>query len=176
MKILEKVLEVANTPYSRIMVLLALVAARFDYNTAVSAFMPVDMWLATQRDVDELITVLAANPDYIVQEVVAGEHDEMQERTPETENGPVLIRGSIISSVDRLDEEFTKSLQNIDPHGTEYVDRLKDSMALYKTICCAQLYLVSKDQQDAVVRAVMRRVDQIYSKVCISIVAEFGTE
>lgn len=168
MGILEKVLQVANTPYSRIISLLALIAARFDYNTAVSAFMPVDMWLATQKNVDELITILAANPDYVVQEVVMGEYDEMQERTPEKEGGVVLIRGSIISSIDRLDDEFTKSLQNIDPHGTEYVDRLKDSMALYRTLCCAQLYLVSKKQEEAVVRAVMRRVDQIYSKVSLT--------
>ncbi|KAG8956322.1 Translation initiation factor 3 subunit c [Tulasnella sp. 424] len=162
--ILQKLLEVAETPYSRISVLLALIAARFDYNTAVSAFMPVEMWLSTQKNVDELISVVASNPDYVVQEVVTVEYDPLEERTPLTENGPVLIRGSIISSLDRLDEEFTKSLQNIDPHGTEYVDRLKHSMGLYKTICCAQLYFVSKNHSDAIARAIMRRVEQIYSK------------
>ncbi|KAG8894903.1 Translation initiation factor 3 subunit c [Tulasnella sp. 403] len=163
-KILEKLLEVAATPYSRILVLLALIAARFDYNTAVSAYMPIDMWLATQSNLDELISVVATNQGYVIQEVVTVEYDELQERTPETEKGPVLIRGSIISSVDRLDEEFTKSLQNIDPHGTEYLDRLKHSMELYKTICCVQLYYENKGHPDAVVRAVMRRVEHIYSK------------
>ncbi|KAG8903686.1 Translation initiation factor 3 subunit c, partial [Tulasnella sp. 408] len=162
--ILQKLLEVAETPYSRISVLLALIAARFDYNTAVTAYMPVDMWLSTQKNVDDLISVVASNPEYIVQEVVTVEYDPLLERTPQTEKGPVLIRGSIISSLDRLDEEFTKSLQNIDPHGTEYVDRLKHSMGLYKTICCAQLYFVSKNHSDAIARAIMRRVEHIYSK------------
>lgn len=78
------------------------------------------MWLSTQRDVGELLTFLAADPDYIVQEDVRVECDDMVERTPETEGVPVLIRGSVISSADRLDEEFTKSLQNIDLHGTDY--------------------------------------------------------
>ncbi|KAG8987736.1 Translation initiation factor 3 subunit c, partial [Tulasnella sp. 427] len=54
--ILQKLLEVAETPYSRISVLLALIAARFDYNTAVSAYMPVDMWISTQKNLDELIS------------------------------------------------------------------------------------------------------------------------
>ncbi|KAG8991146.1 Translation initiation factor 3 subunit c [Tulasnella sp. JGI-2019a] len=163
-RILEKLLEVANTPYSKISVLLALISARFEYNTTLHNFMPTDAWLGARLDLDNLISVLAANPDYIVQEVVTIETDELVERTPETEGGTVLVRGSIISSVERLDDEFTKSLQNVDPHGTEYVDRLKHSMDLYKTICRAQLYFETKNQSEATVRVVMRRVEHIYSK------------
>lgn len=158
-------LEVAKTPYSRISVLLALISARFEYNTTTNNFMPVDAWLGARHNLDDLVSELAAHPDYIVQEVVSGEHDELVERTPETEGGIVYIRGSIISSVERLDDEFTKSLQNVDPHGTEYVDRLKHSMDLYKTICRAELYFESKRQPEANVRVVMRRVEHIYSKV-----------
>lgn len=128
--------------------------------------MPIDAWLRARTELDDLITALAANPAYIVQEIVSLDQDEFVERTPETEGGRVLVRGSIISSVERLDDEFMKSLQNIDAHGTEYVDRLKHSMDLYKTICRAQMYFESNGQDEATVRAVMRRVDQIYSKVC----------
>lgn len=95
------------------------------------------------------------------------DYDELVERSQATEkDGIVRIRGSIISFIDRLDDEFTKSLQNIDPHGTEYVDRLKDEKALYCTICRAQAFYETTKQDDPLTRVIMRRLEHIYSKVC----------
>jgi hypothetical protein len=102
-----------------------------------------------------------------VEEIIP-DYDELAERTPDDEkDGIVRVRGSIISFVDRLDDEFTKSLQNIDPHGTEYVERLKDEKFLYTTITRAQTYYEkSKTQGDSLTRVIMRRLEHIYSKVC----------
>jgi hypothetical protein len=36
---------------------------------------------------------------------------------------PFVVGGSVLAFVERLDEEYIKSLQAIDPHSTEYVDR-----------------------------------------------------
>ncbi|TCD63030.1 Translation initiation factor 3 subunit c [Steccherinum ochraceum] len=131
-RILEKLLEVAVTSYQRIRVLLALVSSRFDYNSS--------------KEVDQLVSIIAQESAYAVQEITE-DYDELQERTPEdSKDGVVRIRGSIISFVDRLDDEFTKSLQNIDPHGTEY--------ALYE----------KNKQEDPLGRVVMRRLEHIYSK------------
>jgi translation initiation factor 3 subunit C len=44
-KILEKLKEVAVTPYQRIRVLLALISGRFDYNP-IAPYMPIDQWTA----------------------------------------------------------------------------------------------------------------------------------
>ncbi|KAF8622360.1 hypothetical protein AX15_007090 [Amanita polypyramis BW_CC] len=162
-RILEKLSEVAITTYQRIRVLLALISSRFDYNSPVANHMPVELWLAAQREVDQLVSLIAANPGYAVQEVT-NDYDEMVERTPATENGTVKIRGSIISFIDRLDDEFTRSLQNIDPHGTEYVERLKDEKLLYCTICRAQAFYEQTEQIDALGRVIMRRLEHIYSK------------
>ncbi|KAF8494547.1 eukaryotic translation initiation factor 3 subunit 8 N-terminus-domain-containing protein [Gautieria morchelliformis] len=97
--------------------------------------------LASQREVDQLIAIVMGDPSYSVQEITE-DYDEFVERSPADEkDGVVRIRGSIISFVDCLDDEFTKSLQNIDPHGTEYVDRLKDEKGF-----------------------IMRRLEHIYSK------------
>ncbi|KZT11064.1 eukaryotic translation initiation factor 3 subunit 8 [Laetiporus sulphureus 93-53] len=163
-RILEKLLEVAVTSYQRIRVLLTLISARFDYNSSVATHMPIGLWVAAQREVDQLIAIVMAEPGYVIQETTE-EYDELAERTPETEkDGVVRIRGSIISFVDRLDDEFTKSLQNIDPHGTEYVERLKDEKGLYCTICRSQaLYERNKDE-DPLGRVIMRRLEHIYSK------------
>ncbi|KAH0827788.1 eukaryotic translation initiation factor 3 subunit 8 N-terminus-domain-containing protein [Lanmaoa asiatica] len=152
MRILEKLLEVAVTPYQRIRVLLALVSSRFDYNSSVASYMPIDLWLAAEREVDKLISISAQDSSYSVQENTE-DYDELLERSPDTEpDGVVRIRGSIISFVDRLDDEFTKSLQNIDPHGTEYVDRLKDEKVLYRTICRAQAFYESSQQPEPLAR------------------------
>lgn len=165
-KILEKLLEVAVTPYQRIRVLLALISSRFDYNSSVATHMPIDLWLSAQREVDQLVSIVAADSSYSVQEVT-DDYDELAERSPsdEKEKGVVRIRGSIISFVDRLDDEFTKSLQNIDPHGTEYVDRLKDEKVLYCTICRAESFYEKTKQEDPLARVIMRRLEHIYSKV-----------
>ncbi|KAJ7680226.1 eukaryotic translation initiation factor 3 subunit 8 N-terminus-domain-containing protein [Mycena polygramma] len=163
---LEKLLEVAVTAYQRIRVLLALVSSRFDYNSSVATHMPIELWLSAQREVDQLVAIVAANPAYSIQEITE-DYDELKERLPEDpeeKDGIVRIRGSIISFVDRLDDEFTKSLQNIDPHGTEYIDRLKDEKVLYCTICRAQAFYENTNQDEPLGRVIMRRLEHIYSK------------
>ena len=165
MRILEKLLEVAVTQYQRIRVLLALVSSRFDYNSSVTSYMPIDLWVAAEDEVDKLISIVAKDSAYSVQENTE-DYDELLERSPDTEpDGIVRIRGSIMSFVDRLDDEFTKSLQNIDPHGTEYVDRLKDEKVLYRTICRAQAFYEGSLQPEPLARVIMRRLEHIYSKV-----------
>ncbi|TFK22603.1 hypothetical protein FA15DRAFT_671398 [Coprinopsis marcescibilis] len=160
---LEKLLEVAVTPYQRIRVLLALISSRFDYNTSISTHMPPELWLSAQKEVDQLVTIVAADTSYSVQETTE-DYDEYAERSTATEGGLVRIRGSIISFIDRLDDEFTRSLQNIDPHGTEYVDRLKDEKVLYRTICRSQAFYEQTKQLDPLSRVIMRRLEHIYSK------------
>jgi len=163
-RILERLLEVAVTSYQRIRVLLTLVSARFDYNSSVATHMPVELWVSAQKEVDQLIGIIIQEPGFSIQEMTE-DYDELADRSPETEkDGVVRIRGSIISFVDRLDDEFTKSLQNIDPHGTEYVDRLKDEKGLYCTICRSQALYEKNKQEDPLGRVVMRRLEHIYSK------------
>lgn len=127
--------------------------------------MPIDLWLSAQREVDQLVSIVTTNQSYSIQEFTE-DYDELVERSPPDEkDGIVRIRGSIISFIERLDDEFTKSLQNIDPHGTEYVDRLKDEKALYCTILRAQAFYETTKQDDPLTRVVMRRLEHIYSKV-----------
>ena len=164
-RILERLLDVAVTPYQRIRVLLALVSSRFDYNASIASYMPIEMWLSAQREIDGLIGILIEHGGYSVQEIT-DDYDDLEERTPDGEkDGVVRVRGSIISFVDRLDDEFTRSLQNLDPHGTEYMDRLKDEKSLYCTICRAEALYEKKQLPEPLARVVTRRLEHIYSKV-----------
>ncbi|KAK0549533.1 Translation initiation factor 3 subunit c [Tilletia horrida] len=164
-QILTRILGVAQTPYQKIRVLLALIAARFDYNASVNSYLPLEQWAAARNETDQLIRVLAENREYIVKEEVE-DYDENVDRLP-GENGEgavVNVRGSIISFVDRLDDEFTKSLQHIDPHTPEYVERLADEKRLYATIVRAQVYFEAVDHVDVLARVIMRRLEHIYAK------------
>ncbi|KAL9934715.1 hypothetical protein V8E36_006490 [Tilletia maclaganii] len=164
-QILTRILNVAQTPYQKIRVLLALIAARFDYNASVNSYLPLDQWAAARKETDQIISVLAENREYIVKEETE-DYDENVDRLPnENGEGPVInVRGSIISFIDRLDDEFTKSLQHIDPHTPEYVDRLADEKRLYATIVRSQSYFEAVDHDDVLARVIMRRVEHIYAK------------
>ncbi|KAL7276916.1 Translation initiation factor 3 subunit c [Rhizina undulata] len=168
-KVMERLLEVAQTPYQKIKVLLALISTRFDLTFGALSYMNTDHWKSAEKELNTLLHVLETNPEYIVTEN-AEEWDD-DERPPQVADGETLkIPGSIVSFVDRLDDELTRSLQHIDPHTTEYIDRLADESALYTTILRSQLYLeklrVKGDitTDEALNRVIMRRLEHVYFK------------
>lgn len=115
--------------------------------------------------------MLEENPNIVVLE--NAEEWEDDEKPPQQVPGEKLrIPGSIVSCVERLDDELTRSLQHIDPHTAEYIERLGDEQALYTKIVRAQLYVenLKKDAklevpQESANRIVMRRLEHIYFKV-----------
>ncbi|KAF9409052.1 Translation initiation factor 3 subunit c [Podila epigama] len=169
-RILEKLLVVANTPYQKILVLLNLISAQFDFATGLSGYMSIPLWKNAEKFVNTLLTILENNSGYIVREEVPEIDDADKERTPQ--NGePVLIQGSIVAFIDRLDDEFTKSLQNIDPHTTDYVDRLKDEVGLYAVIVRSHAYFTKQELTDSICRTTMRRLEHLYFKPDVVILA-----
>ena len=74
--------------------------------------------------------------------------------------------------VERLDDDLTRSLQNMDPHGSDYLERLQDEQTLYNKILRTQLYMESLSEiqkldlpQDNQNRVMIRRVEKLYFKV-----------
>lgn len=99
------------------------------------------------------------------------------EKAPDPAPGEVFkIPGSIVSFIERLDDELTRSLQNIDPHTTEYIERLGDESALYTGIIRSQAYYERVQQQpdvkvtDSLNRVVHRRLEHVYFKVRVCFV------
>jgi translation initiation factor 3 subunit C len=170
-KIMEKLYEVAVTPYQRVRVLLTIISTRFDLSTGVQTFMSQDQWKAAEQEFGNLLKVLESNPELVV--VENAEEWEDDEKAPTVAPGEKLkIPGSIVSYVERLDDELTRSLQHIDPHTAEYIDRLSDEGALYNNIVRTLLYTegLQKDEslqvpQDSLNRIVMRRLEHVYFKV-----------
>lgn len=165
-RILAKLLEVSATPYQKIRVLLAIISARLDYSQNLLS-MPHDSWCSAQKELDELLSMLLSSKDYQVVEEVE-EYDQEIERVPgqgsEADNKRVKVRGSLISLLENVDNEFTKTLQNTDQHGTEYVERLREEKPLYKTIVKAQQLFEREALEDQTARAIMRRLEHVYCK------------
>lgn len=171
-KVMEKLNDISNTPYQRIRVLLTLVSARFDLSSGTSTTMPLEHWKAAERELTLLLDTLEKNQDYIVFE--NAEEWEDDEKPPTLNPGEKYIKvaGSIVSYVERLDDELTRSLQAIDPHTSEYIERLQDEGGLYNIIFRGLLYYeyLKKDAslevpQDSLNRIVMRRLEHVYYKV-----------
>lgn len=171
-KIMEKLFEVAVTPYQQLRVLLTLISARFDLGSGAATSMPLEHWKAAEKELALLLKVLETNKEYVVIEN-AEEWDD-DEKPPTLGEGEKYIKvpGSIVSYVERLDDELTRSLQNIDPHTSEYIERLQDEGALYIIIFRGLLYyeMLKKDEsleilQESLNRIVARRLEHLYFKV-----------
>ncbi|KAL4725553.1 Translation initiation factor 3 subunit c [Fusarium chlamydosporum] len=170
-KTMEKLHEIANTPYQKIRVLLTLVSTRFDVGSGGASAMSLEHWKAAEKELSSLLQVLEENHDYVVVEN-AEEWDD-DEKPPTLQEGEkhIKVPGSIVSYIERLDDELVRSLQSIDPHTSEYIERLQDEGALYNIIFRGLLYYeyLRKDDsleipQDSVNRIVMRRLEHVYFK------------
>ena len=171
-RIMEKLLEVADTPYRTIRVLLTIIATRFDLTTGSTAtFMSQENWKSAEHEFGRLLETLETNRNLVVVEN-AEEWDD-DDKPPQPAAGEKLkIPGSVVSVVERLDDELTRSLQHIDPHTAEYIERLQDEQALYTDILRALLYVENlkldeklEQSDDAANRVVMRRLEHVYFKV-----------
>lgn len=168
-RIMERLLEVANTAYQKVRVLLTVISTRFDVTaSSVQNYMSQEQWKSAQREFTLLLETLEENPWLVVLE--SAEEWEDDEKQPPTDK-LLKVPGSIISLLERLDDELTRSLQQTDPHTAEYIERLGDEQALYEDIVRVSIYYetISKKsdvgkQSDAINRIVIRRLEHIYFK------------
>lgn len=105
----------------------------------------------------DLLDLLLATPDLVLSETIADDGEQME--TP-----PYKVRGCVLTSVERLDDEFTKLLKECDPHSNEYVDRLKDESRVATIIDKVQEYLERTSVQSELCRIYLRKIEHLYYK------------
>lgn len=169
-KIMEKLMDVSINDYQRIRVLLTLVATRFDLTSGTGSQMTQENWKAAQQEIARLLEILESNKEIMVTE--NSEEWEDDEKLPTITPGQIFrVPGSIVSFIERLDDELTRVLQHVDPHTAEYVDRLTDETALYANLVRCQLYAERCKATpelglgpENVNRIVIRRLEHVYFK------------
>ncbi|KGO69541.1 Eukaryotic translation initiation factor 3 subunit 8, N-terminal [Penicillium italicum] len=166
---MQKLIEVATTPYQRIRTYMTLISTRFDLTaTSAATYMSSEQWQAANEEYSALLSVLEENRQFLVSEV-ADEWEDDEKQPAVAEGETFFIPGSVVSLVEHLDDSLTKGLREIDPHTSEYIERLTDEQALYSSLVRSQLYIESlkgadKNGQDSMNRLVIRRLEHIYFK------------
>lgn len=166
-KTMEELAEIAQTPYESIMAYLNLIPIRFDACASLS-YQPLDQWRCAFKDIMKLLDILEINIDTYHVSEIAPKNEFIENEPQPNAAGIKEVLGSIFSFVERLDDEFNKSLLHIDPHSSDYLDRLKDEQFIYNLILRSQLYLEHVLPEDELnkylARVFSRRLDHIYYK------------
>ncbi|XP_006896687.1 PREDICTED: eukaryotic translation initiation factor 3 subunit C-like [Elephantulus edwardii] len=116
-----------------------IIASLYDYNPNLATYMKPEMWQKCLDCINELMNILFANPNIFIGENILEESENLSNL-----DQPLRVRGCILTLVERMDEEFTKIMQNTDPHSQEYVEHLKDEAQVCAIIERVQRYLEEK--------------------------------
>jgi hypothetical protein len=81
----------------------------------------------TPSPAPQIMTQLQEHPNIVMDE--SADANEEKAVAPE-EGAPTKVWGNLVAFVERLDDELFKSLQVIDPHTHEYMNRLRDEPVL----------------------------------------------
>ncbi|ETO76956.1 hypothetical protein F444_07828 [Phytophthora nicotianae P1976] len=164
----------------------------FDTSSKIDRVMSVRHWKQVQANVCTILTLLEKNPDFslapltsedqadIVRagrekvtaaQIAAAAAEDAEEdlnfvdTLPQAgKKGTIKVSGDLAAFVERLSEEYTKALQQTDPHTSEYVARLYDENLLIEVAERVQtFYARKKDFQRAATMALVR-AELIYYK------------
>ncbi|XP_035760117.1 eukaryotic translation initiation factor 3 subunit C-like, partial [Neolamprologus brichardi] len=136
-----------------------IIASLYDYNPNLAAFMKPDMWKKCLDCIDELLDILFEYNNIFIGENIAEDSENLA-----VSDQPFRVRGCILTLVERMDEEFTKIMQNTDPHSQEYVDNLKDEGRVCGIVDRLLTYLENKGSTEEICRVYLRRIMHTYYK------------
>eukprot|EP01027_Heterolobosea_sp_BB2_P003508 GEZU01005314.1.p1 GENE.GEZU01005314.1~~GEZU01005314.1.p1 ORF type:complete len:952 (-),score=400.13 GEZU01005314.1:3202-6057(-) len=157
---LSELFRAAKPVPKRIQILMNLVSIQFDVVTTAVAYMDIDLWRSTHKNLTCLFILMALNPQLRVVE-----SDDIVDEIPNKRSedaSEVKVFGSIMAFVERLDNEFLKSLQNIDPHTKDYVTRLSDEGYLIDILEKTYAFYDANKDHNKSTRIAARLLEHVY--------------
>ncbi len=164
---LRKLYEMALNDHHRVQVVVGIIAAVFDMIVASLGYLPLELWLEAVDDLDRLIALLKGLKESSV--LINAEAEDLG--LP----GLQSLQGSLLSFVHRLDDEFTRALQIIDPHTTEYEEFLRSESSLYSILQKCREYFVAIGNGDFESQIVVRQLEHLYFRSS-SLISHFNPD
>merc|ERR1740139_1805135 len=172
--VLSQLSDVTKRPSKLIELISHVIAFTFDIRSSMVVAMPVPLWHAVMGHFKRLLQTLVDHPDLKVEYTEGASVVDTQQNTqveleeggdPDedfVDSGVTQLTGSVLSYLERLDDEFYKSLQALDPHQQEYITRLKDEVPLVNLMLDTLAYYDSQGMPTDSARVAARVVEHVY--------------
>eukprot|EP00755_Sulcionema_specki_P001519 Sspe_Gene.3271::Locus_1073_Transcript_1_1_Confidence_1.000_Length_2932::g.3271::m.3271/K03252/EIF3C; translation initiation factor 3 subunit C len=164
--LVEKVLVILSHtgqwPFMTMKVLSHLLSFQMDLSNGLIKDMDTKLWRQCYDTITRLMNLMEENPEIAVVDTEDRVEEVGEER--KIDDKKVNLISGLHQAVERLADEYTKSLQNKDPHTLDYVARLQDEAYLMDLIERVFLYYRSKGEakSDVTCRMAIRLLDHLY--------------
>ncbi|CAI7903982.1 unnamed protein product [Closterium sp. NIES-53] len=140
------------------------VSAQFDVSQNLHLHLPVPVWRKCAENIMTILDILEGNHNIVLDENYEVVEDDNETQKGADFEGKIRVWGSVVSFVERMDDELFKSLQCTDPYTKTYLERLKDEPTLLALAQNAQAYSLRVGDTKGASRAARRLCEHIYYK------------
>eukprot|EP00912_Choanoflagellata_sp_UC4_P000238 UC4_evm1s150 len=155
-----------------------MINAQFDMSTNQATAMNRELWCKCYTSLMELLKVLKnpvdkstasfTLPQGVATRPVVVVPTEEEANLDNASKEYFLVPGSAVLLCERLDNEYRKNLQELDPHKMDFIERLKDEGDVYNLICAVENYVQTLPRSattiDELCRIRIKRVEHLYYK------------